>query len=61
MSNPIDSLSRANQIIHEQRAELIAARTEIEQLKTIVADEVAMRYSLYKRIAELTKTQKKGA
>ncbi len=61
MSNPIDSLSRANQIIHEQRAELIAARTEIKHLKTVVAEETAMRYSAYKRIVELTKTIKKGA
>jgi hypothetical protein len=51
---------RAKQIIHDLNKELMALRDRITILEKNVAEETEMRYSLYKRLAELNHTDEKG-
>lgn len=58
MKMSYDSLSEANQIIHNQRLKISQLEAEIVLLKQQVAEETKMKYVAWKKLAEITPSTK---
>jgi len=53
-NNAEDSLSNANQIIHEQLTEINGLKSTVQMLEKTVREEQEAKYKAWKRLAELT-------
>lgn len=53
-NNTDESLSNANQTIHDQRTEIIGLKSTVEMLEKTVREEQEAKYKAWKRLAELT-------
>ena len=53
-NNAEESLSNANQTIHDQRTEINGLKSTVEMLEKTVREEQEAKYKAWKRLAELT-------
>ena len=54
-TDTIDSISAANQQIHELRSKIQGLESQVEMQKKIIAEEPAMRYKAWQQLADARK------
>lgn len=57
-TDTFDSLSAANQQIHELRSKIQGLESQVEMQKKIIAEETEMRYKAWKQLADAKKESK---